>query len=318
MDQKQLYRYFRGEATQSEATAIQRWVGLSEENRNRFISERKLFDTLVLSKSRGDIEALVARRKAFPIALRRIATTTLRYAAVVALAFVAGWWLTEHMEERRIADRMQSITVPAGQRINVDLPDGTNVWLNSATTLRYPVSFNRGSREVILDGQAYFKVAHDKKSPFTVETAKGKLRVLGTEFDVLAYSSSEEFETALMEGSVEVSLYDSLRQKLVLEPNTKAVLRGDRLVRQTINDDIDYVWRDGLIGFRNVPLSDIFAKFARAYDIHIEVAPSVRQNTLYSGKFRTVDGVDYALRVLQRDVKFRFERDSVNHVIYIK
>lgn len=65
---------------------------------------------------------------------------------------------------------MQTITVPAGQRVNLDLPDGSNVWLNAGTTMKYPVSFMKGKREVILDGEAYFEVAHNEKSPFVVRT----------------------------------------------------------------------------------------------------------------------------------------------------
>ena len=101
---------------------------------------------------------------------------------------------------------MQTITVPAGQRVNLDLPDGSNVWLNAGTTMQYPVSFMTDKREVILDGEAYFEVAHNEKSPFVVHTSTLDVEVLGTKFNVEAYSARKIFETSLMEGRVKVKL----------------------------------------------------------------------------------------------------------------
>ena len=107
---------------------------------------------------------------------------------------------------------MQTITVPAGQRINITLVDGTNVWLNARTSLSYPVKFGKNNRQVVLDGEAYFDVTKDKSKPFIVQTDNYNVEVLGTKFDVNAYSETGEFETTLMSGSVKVASASDSKQ----------------------------------------------------------------------------------------------------------
>ncbi len=100
---------------------------------------------------------------------------------------------------------MQSIYVPTGQRVNITLSDGTNVWLNARTKIVYPAVFDKSVRQVAVDGEAYFDVAKDKKRPFIVETGKCNMEVLGTKFNVEGYSDKDDFEVTLMEGSVRVA-----------------------------------------------------------------------------------------------------------------
>ena len=127
------------------------------------------------------------------------------------------------------------------------LPDGTDVWLNARTTIQYPVSFNTDQRLVKLDGEAYFEVARDEKKPFTVQTDKYNVEVLGTKFDVESYSDTESFETALMEGSVKISSLTDANESLMLTPNNKAYLHGGKLRVMPVDDYNPYRWREGLI-----------------------------------------------------------------------
>ena len=318
MEQKQLYEYFQGQATDTEADAIRTWVENSEENRLRFISERRRFDMVVVSRSKEELQQMLSRRRSFPAMLRRGTSMALRYAAVVAVVFFVRWLIMQRHDEERYQALMQTISVPAGQRVNIDLPDGTNVWLNAGTTLRYPICFNRRMRSVELDGQAYFEVAHNPHKPFIVNTSQWSVKVLGTKFDVMDYSSSDLFETALMEGSVQVTMTNDPSQQMVLTSGSRAMLRNGKLVCLPLADQSVYCWRDGLIGFTNAPLSDILTQFERTYAIRIKVENQIMQHALYTGKFRVTDGVDYALRVLQKNVQFRFERDTISNVIYIR
>ena len=100
---------------------------------------------------------------------------------------------------------MYTVSVPAGQRTHLTLPDGTTVWLNARTTLSYPTSFNSNERTVFLQGEAYFEVSKNRHKPFIVQTQQYNIEVLGTKFDVEAYPDSKNFETTLMQGSVKVS-----------------------------------------------------------------------------------------------------------------
>ena len=100
---------------------------------------------------------------------------------------------------------MQTVIVPAGQRAELLLADGTKVWLNSRSKLKFPDRFQKDARKVELDGEGYFEVTHQEEAPFTVHTSKYDVKVLGTEFNVKAYKDKEQFETSLLKGSVEVS-----------------------------------------------------------------------------------------------------------------
>ena len=213
---------------------------------------------------------------------------------------------------------MQTITVPAGQRVNLDLPDGSNVWLNAGTKMQYPVSFMTGKREVILDGEAYFEVVHNEKSPFVVHTSTLDVEVLGTKFNVEAYSARKIFETSLMEGKVKVKLPHDDKNSVVLVPNQKTTLIDGRLVVSKIDDYNVYRWKEGLYCFRNKPFADIIKDLEKYYDLSIQMDKKEIAKVALTGKFRISDGLDYALRVLQNDVAFTYQRNRDNDVIHIR
>ena len=244
-------------------------------------------------------------------------TELIKIAAVVALT-LGGSFIYQQMQTKQTSLALQTITVPAGQRINITLPDGTNVWLNARTTIQYPVSFNSNERLVKLDGEAYFDVARDEKKPFIVQTDKYNVEVLGTQFDVESYSDSEDFETALMEGSVRISSLTDTNESLMLTPNNKAYLHKGKLRIMPVDDYNPYRWKEGLICFKNETFASIMKDFEKYYGINIYITNQQVQKYLYTGKFRQTDGVDYALRVLQKDIKFNYDRDDDKHIIYIK
>lgn len=224
----------------------------------------------------------------------------------------------QQIQTKQTPIALQTIAVPAGQRINITLPDGTNVWLNARTTIQYPVSFNSSERLVKLDGEAYFDVTRDEAKPFIVQTDKYNVEVLGTKFDIESYSETENFETALMEGCVKISSLTDTNENLMLSPNNKAYLHEGKLRVIPVDDYNPYRWREGLICFKNETFTSIMKEFEKYYGINIHITNLQVQKYLYTGKFRQTDGVDYALRVLQKDIKFTYERDDDNHIIYIK
>ncbi|WP_288205953.1 FecR domain-containing protein [uncultured Parabacteroides sp.] len=213
---------------------------------------------------------------------------------------------------------MQTISVPAGQRINITLPDGTNVLLNARTSLKYPLKFSKKNRQVVLDGEAYFDVARDEKKPFIVQTDKYNVEVLGTKFDVDAYSETGEFETTLMSGSVRVASADDPDQTLVLKPNNKVYLDNGKLRVTSVDDYNPYRWKEGLICFKDATFTSIMKEFEKYYGLNIYVKNKEVGKFFYTGKFRQTDGIDYALRVLQKDIKFTYQRDDDNQIIYIE
>lgn len=314
MDKDILYRFFEGHATVDEMKSVKEWSEASEENNRLFRRERKLFNAMVLvghSKESG-IPTKEIKKNYFIREFLKIASVVLITVGVTAALFSIG----EDKDDVNIA--MQTITVPAGQRVNLDLPDGTNVWLNAGTKMQYPVSFMQGKREVILDGEAYFEVAHNEKSPFVVHTHALDVEVLGTKFNVEAYSKRKVFETSLIQGKVRVKSPDNEKVSVTLHPNYKTTLKSGKLVVSKIDDYNVYRWKEGLYCFKNKPFAEIMQDLERYYDLNIQLDKQGIAKVALTGKFRISDGLDYALRVLQNDVAFSYRRDKDNDVIYIK
>ena len=233
MDKDLLYRFFEGRASVEEMRLVKEWSEASEENSKLLRRERKLFNAIILSgrlESSDGQTTLRKKRNHFVREFLKIASVVAITVGITAALFSIG----EDKEDMNVA--MQTITVPAGQRVNLDLPDGSNVWLNAGTTMKYPVSFMKGKREVILDGEAYFEVAHNEKSPFVVRTHAMDVEVLGTKFNVEAYSAGRTFEASLMQGKVRVKSPANEKLAVVLLPHYKTTLKDGKLVVSKIDD----------------------------------------------------------------------------------
>ena len=310
MKKELLYRFFDGTASLEEEKQIREWMEASSDNESCFFKERKLFDAMTLLPC--DKHTVQKRSSS----AGKFLLEMLKIASVILLTITAGYFYNQYQTpHEQIA--MQTIHVPAGQRVNLTLPDGTNVWLNARTTLKYPVSFSSKERMMELDGEAYFDVTENKETPFIVKTDKGKVEVLGTEFNVEAYTGKEDFETTLMRGSVKVTVNETA-ETVVLSPDTKTILKDGRLVIEKVDDYTVYRWREGLICFKDEPFDSIMKEFEKYYGVTIEVRSRNVQKYYYTGKFRHTDGVDYALRVLQKDIYFTYTRDDENQIIYIE
>lgn len=313
MDRDLLYRFFEGHASVEEMKSIKEWAEASDENSKLLRRERKLFDAIILS---GRLEQHAAgqgkKRKYIFRELLKIASVVAITVGITAAVFSIG------KDRDRDEVAMQTITVPAGQRVNLDLPDGTNVWLNAGTRMKYPVSFMKEKREVILDGEAYFDVARNEKCPFIVRTHAMDVEVLGTKFNVEAYSKHQRFETSLMQGKVRVKQPGHEETEVNLLPHCKTTLVDGRLVVSRIDNYNVYRWKEGLYCFKNKPFAQIMEDLERYYDLKIKLHKKSIEGVMLTGKFRISDGLDYALRVLQRDVAFSYRRDKDNDIIYIK
>ncbi|WP_449039198.1 FecR family protein [Parabacteroides goldsteinii] len=314
MNKDILHKFFEGNASFEEEAAVKQWMEESAENRLAFLKERKLFDAMLLL---GNEEIIKNGKKRFSINLSSLRTELIKIAAVVAITLGGSYFYYQSSLEKELM-AMQTITVPAGQRINITLVDGTNVWLNARTSLSYPVKFGKNNRQVVLDGEAYFDVTKDKSKPFIVQTDNYNVEVLGTQFDVNAYSETGEFETTLMSGSVKVASASDSTQKITLKPNNKVYLQDGKLHVTAVDDYNPYRWKEGLICFKNETFTSIMKDFEKYYGLTIQVKNKNVFKYVYTGKFRQTDGIDYALRVLQKDIKFTYQRDDENQIIYIE
>ncbi|MRG44737.1 DUF4974 domain-containing protein [Chitinophaga sp. SYP-B3965] len=156
------------------------------------------------------------------------------------------------------------LTVPRGGQFHVVLPDGSKVWLNAASSLKYPTAFTGNERLVELQGQGYFEVTKNAQHPFIVKVDDMTIKVLGTSFDVMAYKDEKAINTTLIEGAVKVN--DQL-----LKPGQQASLDNANGCMYVYNADIQQViaWKTGFFEFDNVKLADIMRQVSRWYDIDI-------------------------------------------------
>lgn len=314
MDKDILYRFFEGQASIDEMKWVKEWAEATDENKKLFRRERKLFNAMILLGRPGRTDISTAKKKKGNTLIREF----LKIASVVAITVgvtVAMFSLGKDKSDMEIA--MQTITVAAGQRVNLSLPDGSNVWLNAGTTMRYPISFMKEKREIILDGEAYLNVAHNVNSPFIVRTYAMDIEVLGTVFNVEAYSGRNIFEASLMEGKIKVKLPEDEQVAQILYPNNKATLKDGKLVVSKIDDYNVFRWTEGLYCFKSKPFVDIVKDLERYYGVSIHMSRKAIEKERLTGKFLISDGLDYALRVLQKEITFQYQRDRENDVIYI-
>lgn len=308
MNKELLYRFFEGTATAEEEQQVRQWVEESERNRALFMRERKIYDALLLVSPQSFQE----NKKEVRISLWMVSTAV----AVFLLLLVSGLYWMRLQDERNLAGQYHTLQVPAGQRINLILADNTNVWLNANSIFRYPTAFAKKERTVYLEGEAYFEVSKNKEKPFIVKTDGGDIRVTGTSFNVKARSMHHLFETSLFEGSVDI--YDNHRKMVSLKPNQRSVFENGQWVVSQITDYDQFLWRKGLIAFDDKSLGDILETLSEYFDVQIRIEATSLPKHTYTGKFRQSDGIDYALRVLQKSIRFSYEKDDETGIIYIK
>ena len=313
MNPELLQKYIAGNATEAEKKRVTEWIQENPENMREYMAQRKLHD-MALWRTEPVAEENSRERKHF--SLRGVCMEAAKIAAVLAIVLLGThYWTGKHQvpEDKT----WQSIYVPAGQRAELMLADGTKVWLNSRSTLTFPGSFKGNIRNVKLDGEGYFAVTKNVEQPFIVETNKCNVKVLGTEFNVMAYAADSVWETSLLEGAVEILVPGSNNSGMRLEPNMMASLKGNRLVKGRIKEADYFLWREGLLCFNDISVRDMIEKLKLYYGVDIVVNNTRILKNRYTGKFRTKDGVEHVLKVLKLNNKFTYTKNDETNVITI-
>ncbi|WP_240916558.1 FecR family protein [Pedobacter sp. HDW13] len=192
------------------------------------------------------------------------------------------------------------------------LDDGTTVWLNAASSLRYPLHFNGNERRVELTGEGYFEVAHLKTKPFIVVTGKQEVEVLGTHFNINAYPDEEDVKTTLLEGSVKVKSLQDKSQSKYLKPGEQSVLNNNNWLVKQVDAATQVDWKNGRFIFKDEELKSVMRKLARWYDIEVDYTQPV-ENLNFSGKISRSKTLKDVLRILTRtnDVTFKVKERRV-------
>jgi transmembrane sensor len=172
---------------------------------------------------------------------------------------------------------MNTLTTPRGGQYEVVLPDGTRVWLNAASSLKYPTAFTGNERRVELTGEAYFEVSKNARKPFFVKTTNQTVAVLGTHFNINSYADEAATKTTLLEGSVKVT-GNTNQLTVKLKPGQQAVNTVTAIdIKQDADIDEAVAWKNGKFLFRNTDLRTIMRQLSRWYDVDVEYQGNVAQ-----------------------------------------
>lgn len=207
--------------------------------------------------------------------------------------------------------KYNTLEIPRGGEYALQLADGTRVWLNAGTSLRYPVVFSGQERRVELRGEGYFEVAKDSASPFVVSVNGVDVRVLGTSFNVSAYS--DEVVTTLVEGKV---LMRSQADSVVLVPDRQGVWDGKRMTVKRVDARNYALWREGVFFFEDMPLEDILDALARWYDVHVFYQNAELKMMRFSVEIKQYEHIDTILRRIAETNRVRFNVNNRTVNVY--
>lgn len=198
-----------------------------------------------------------------------------------------------------------TFATPRGNTYSILLPDGTKVWLNASSSIRYPINFPATERRVSLSGEAYFEVSHNPDRPFYVDVQENTIQVLGTAFNVSAYKNENQVKTTLVEGSVQVS---NGKHSLSLLPNQQATihLSTQEITRSEVDTWSALAWKNGYFRFERASLEDIFVIISRWYGIQ-EVQYEGDFDNRFTGTFQRSKNISELFRYLEKIAPIRFE-----------
>jgi ferric-dicitrate binding protein FerR (iron transport regulator) len=230
----------------------------------------------------------------------------------VAAALIIGLMVTALLfynqpKSELYAEISETVTTPYGARTSFKLPDGSEVWLNSGSVISFPRQYG-AVRNVELTGQAYFHVVKDGK-PFFVKTGLGKIEVMGTSFDVKAYTN-ENFETTLVEGSVKVS--DKTNRIVTLKPGQRSIIStNNEFALNEVNTDLVTSWREGKLIFVKEPFANVAKELERWYNVKIELQGERLKKLCYTGTIEMESFVE-VLHLINTTtpIKSRFDKNT--------
>lgn len=212
-------------------------------------------------------------------------------------------------KESQTIGEYKVITIAAGEQKKVVFPDGSEVYLNAKSTLKYSENFGKENRLVEFCGEGYFKVHHNASLPFVIKTNTISTRVLGTEFNLRCYNA-EDVHVTLVKGSVEVSMkHDKVR----IFPNQDAYLEGSNVKVQNVNPKDFTSWKDGILYFDNASLRTILQQLGRVYNVNVVCSKEEKLNRHFHYMCNINDSLENALKILNEtaDLKIRLKDNSI-------
>lgn len=350
-----LVNYIEGSVNDSVKEEIELWLQAHENNQTFFngfsqawLSHEDLSPLLNENKQRDWDSILNALHSKKPEITSGKTKFNIRWlqriaAAVLLIVFSGiGYFAGKHQPDLPLligSTIYHEIVVPDGEKSALTLSDGTIMWINAGSKVRFPSAFNIESRDIWLDGEAYFEVARDKKRPFFVHTSNVDVKVYGTKFNLKAYDDEDVFEATLIEGLVSLETKDMLgstREEVFLEPNRKAIYLKKKpenierdivqavteplkprkiIISNPVKVESSISWREGKLEFNDETLENIAIKLERRYGVEIEMDGKEVRNVRYSGVLKNIS-IEQALKAIQMTADFSYSIDD--NIVIIK
>jgi hypothetical protein len=211
--------------------------------------------------------------------------------------------------------KYNTLRIPRGGEYFLVLSDSTKVWLNSETTLRFPVQFAANVRNVELTGEAYFEVSKNENVPFIVTSANQQIKVLGTQFNVSSYTENANIYTTLVEGRVEVTTSSNPNEKILLAPSEQSCFtKGENQLTKRIVDVNKYVaWKNGRFVFENETLEDIMKTLSKWYDVQVVFSSESNKKLRFTGNLERYSNFNEILKKIEKtnEVKFAITNNQI-------
>ena len=303
------------------------WLKTSSENENTFQKYKKVWEqssnyisTEDITKDKLNVLEQVQAKTTLLINRSRRQVLLYKIAAILAIpiTFALSWYFTggNQAHHQEFSEMLCEVTAPKGHVAKCVLPDGSEVWVNTGSTVAYNVaSFNEKNREVELSGEAYFEVAKNAEKPFTVKTPVAHILVTGTSFNVKAYPDSDLFETILAEGSIDMALNNTIQQKISLVPGERAVYKtgAGNISIEKVEPEYFTSWRNGELLFKDATLNDLVVELQRVYDIKFHIEDQQLGEFRFRGMFSYNNNLIEALEKIKRTAKidYRIENKEV-------
>jgi ferric-dicitrate binding protein FerR (iron transport regulator) len=307
-----LTSYFSGTLTGDEERELEEWKEASEENLMVFKNAEKVWQSLnILQEMRGYnvSQALSNVHRKTQKSSDQIQKTFLFYwqriAAILLLPLFIGGaiYFTKAKQTSGNSVVWQTISTPPGVKSQIQLPDGTLVWLNSGTNLSFPSSFSDGTRNVKLLGEAFFEVAKDEKHPFTVDLGKINIEVVGTKFNAINYEQEGQTEVVLASGKVRLfERYENQRRLISeMEPGQQAIYlnAGNTISLKNVDTGKYTSWIEGKLIFRDDPMDEVVRKLDRWFNVQIEITDPNIGGYIYTATFQN-ETIEQILSLIKR------------------
>lgn len=312
-------KFLGGETSLSEETELNEWINASSQNKRIFEENKRIWDKSHAYFSSADINA---DREKISIEIDRRITKNrktvglnswlYRVAAILVLPVMLGigWYIGSNSISSEA--QLCEVSAPKGQISKCVLSDGTQVWLNAGSTIKYNPIFIGKQREVLLDGEAYFIVSKNKHKPFVVTTGHAQIKVLGTVFNLKAYSADNIVETTLEEGSVEFCLKDGGAKPVELKPGEQIIynVSAETMTVEKVETYLHTAWKDGKYVFKDADLQTIIKELERLYDVRIHLENDTLKHMRFRGMFEYEQNIFSALETLEHTTNMKYRMNG--------